>query len=65
VLWNAPGTRSSIARASAWALSVVTSTGWPWSPIAVAKNRVAASVSRLLETYASRTCPCWSTARYT
>jgi antitoxin (DNA-binding transcriptional repressor) of toxin-antitoxin stability system len=57
-------TKSSvIARARAGARSVITSFGVPWAPMAPAKNRVAALVSRLFDTNTSMTWPYWSTAR--
>ncbi len=55
---RAPGATTAIARAKAWALSVVISSASPWSPRAAAKNRVAAAVSRLGETNTSMTWPC-------
>jgi hypothetical protein len=46
-----------MARASAGARSVVTSVGAPWTPIALAKKREAAFVSRLFDTNTSMTWP--------
>ena len=51
--------------ANAADLSVVTSAGSLRVLIAVERNRVAAFTPRLVETFTSMTCPCWSTAWYT
>jgi hypothetical protein len=48
----------SLALRRPW--SAPTSAGSPRVPIAVAKNRVAAFVPRILEMHASMTCPDWS-----
>ncbi len=63
--WCTPGSSSTMVPANAGDRSVVTSAGSPWARITVEKNPVAAFTSRLVETYTSMTCPCWSTARYT